>query len=269
MESNGSVVGRSEMAPTSSFARPLLTDMYQISMAYAYWKAGRHEDPAVFDLFFRNNPFQGEYTVFAGLDEVIRFAASYRLNTNEIDYLRRTFPHLGEDFLAWLAGLDGSKLKIYAVDEGSVVFPRIPIIRVEGPLALAQLMETTFLVLVNYSSLVATNAARHRVIVGESIQLLEFGLRRAQGPDGGMTASRYSYIGGFDATSNVAAGQLFGIEVRGTHAHSLVTSFTSLKELRDPTLIDNHGRSVDFVTRCVDFRKKLNLHWRCMNWVLS
>ncbi|KAG7199346.1 hypothetical protein KM043_018192 [Ampulex compressa] len=217
--------------------QPLLTDLYQITMAYAYWKSGKMNDHAVFDLFFRKNPFQGEFTIFAGLEECIKFLNKFHYSCSDIKYLKSTMPaSVDQNFFEYLKTLTAQEVTIYAMEEGSVAFPRIPLLRVEGPLIMVQLLETTLLTLVNYASLMATNAARYRMVAGKNITLLEFGLRRAQGPDGGLSASKYSYIGGFDGTSNVLAGKLFDIPVSGTHAHAYITSFTSLDDLRSRTL---------------------------------
>jgi len=225
------------VAPTNALVTPMLTDLYQITMAYAYFKAGKHNDTAVFDVFFRRTPFHGEYAVFGGLDEVLRFIANYKFAPEDLERLRTILGGRCEEaFFDYLGALDMSKLKVYAIPEGTVVFPRVPLLRLEGPVGVVQLLETTILNLVNYASLVTTNAARHRQAVGPSKQLLEFGLRRAQGPDGGVSAARYAYIGGFDATSNVAAGALFDMPVKGTHAHSFVSSFTSFEEVEGRAL---------------------------------
>lgn len=211
--------------------QPLLTDLYQISMAYAYWK-NQKNDNAVFDLFFRRNPFQGEYTVFAGLDDCLKYIQNFKFSSSDIEYLRTTMPDYVEDeFFTYLENMDLNEIKIYSHREGSLVFPRIPIMRIEGPLPVVQLLETTLLVLINYASLVTTNASRFRLAAGEFKNLLEFGLRRAQGPDGGLGASKYCYIGGFDGTSNVLAGKLYSIPIRGTHAHSFVSSYNDLSDL--------------------------------------
>ncbi|XP_017791419.1 PREDICTED: nicotinate phosphoribosyltransferase isoform X3 [Habropoda laboriosa] len=217
--------------------QPLLTDLYQITMAYAYWKSGKMNDHAVFDLYFRKNPFQGEFTIFAGLEECIKFLEKFRYSSSDIKYLKSTLPSsVDQRFFEYLKDLTPKDVTIYAMEEGSVVFPRIPLLRVEGPLIMVQLLETTLLTLVNYASLMATNAARYRMVAGKHITLLEFGLRRAQGPDGGLSASKYSYIGGFDGTSNVLAGKLYNIPVSGTHAHAYITSFTGIDDLQEKTL---------------------------------
>ncbi|KAL0108623.1 hypothetical protein PUN28_015232 [Cardiocondyla obscurior] len=221
----------------NGIVQPLLTDLYQITMAYAYWKSGKMNDHAVFDLFFRKNPFQGEFTIFAGLEECIKFLNKFHYSSSDIKYLKSTMdPTVDQRFFDYLQSLTAKNVTIYAIDEGSVVFPRVPLLRVEGPLIMVQLLETTLLTLVNYASLMATNAARYRMVAGKNITLLEFGLRRAQGPDGGLSASKYSYVGGFDGTSNVLAGKLFNIPVCGTHAHAYITSFTSISDLQGKTL---------------------------------
>jgi len=217
-------------------------------MAYAYWKLGTHNKPAEFEMFFRKNPFKGEFTVFAGLSEVLNFVESYKFGNYEISVLQKMFPMWELEFFDYLRSLSGDQLTIQGALEGSVVFPKTPLLQVSGPLALCQLMETTFLNLCGYASLVATNAARMRLRAPD-IELLEFGLRRAQGPDGGMSASKYSYLGGFDATSNILAGALFNIPTKGTHAHSFVTSFTSLDDLPEMKL-----NGIDFKKKVLDIR---------------
>ncbi|XP_034125938.1 nicotinate phosphoribosyltransferase isoform X2 [Drosophila guanche] len=213
--------------------QPLLTDLYQITMAYAYWKSDKTDDQAVFDLFFRNNPFHGEFTIFAGLEECLKFLDSFHYSQSDIEYLKQTLPEGIEiEFFEYLGNLTAREVTLFAIDEGTVAFPRVPIIKIEGPLIIVQLLETTLLTLVNYASLMATNAARYRMVAGKHVKLLEFGLRRAQGPDGGLSASKYSYTGGFDGTSNVLAGKLFNIPVKGTHAHAYITSFSSIGELK-------------------------------------
>jgi nicotinate phosphoribosyltransferase len=212
--------------------QPLLTDLYQISMAYAYWKSNKN-DVAVFDLFFRKNPFKGEFTIFAGLEDCLKYIEDFKFDESDLDYLRSAMPdYVEEEFFTYLREMNMNDLKIHAIREGSVVFPRIPLMRLEGPLPVVQLLETTLLVLVNYASLVTTNAARFRLAAGDQKQLLEFGLRRAQGPDGALSASKYCYMGGFDGTSNVLAGKIYGIPIKGTHAHSFVSSYLSMNDLK-------------------------------------
>lgn len=152
--------------------------------------------------------------------------------------------------------MDG--VKVYAMAEGQIAFPRVPLLRIEGPLATVQLLETTLLCLVNYPSLMATNAARFRLAAGPTKTLLEFGLRRSQGPDGGLSASRYAYMGGFDATSHVLAGKLFGIAIKGTHAHSFVTSFTALTDITRPDIKSASGETVNFLELCLKNRQEMN-----------
>ncbi|XP_050097104.1 nicotinate phosphoribosyltransferase isoform X3 [Anopheles aquasalis] len=243
----------------NSVVQPLLTDLYQITMAYAYWKSGKIDDHAVFDLFFRTNPFQGEFTIFAGLEECLKFLDSFHYSETDIEYLKHALPQgIEEDFFEYLSQLTAKNVTLYAIEEGSVAFPRVPLIKVAGPLIIVQLLETTLLTLVNYASLMATNAARYRMVAGKHIHLLEFGLRRAQGPDGGLSASKYSYIGGFDGTSNVLAGKLFNIPVKGTHAHAYITSFTGIDELKTRVLSHKEdGTTRDLLELAIEHRTQL------------
>ncbi|GMP31473.1 hypothetical protein CsSME_00005672 [Camellia sinensis var. sinensis] len=246
--------------PTNPMVTPLLSDFYQFTMAYSYWKAAKHNERAVFDLYFRKNPFGGEYTIFAGLEECIRFIANFKFTAEEIAFIRASLPKTCEDgFYDYLRGIDCSDVEVHAVPEGSVAFPKVPLLIVEGPIAVVQLLETPILNLINYASLVSTNAARHRFVAGKSKLLLEFGLRRAQGPDGGIGASKYSYIGGFDATSNVEAGRLFGIPLRGTHSHAFVSSFMSPDEIVEKSLKSHDGSSTceDFVSLAQTWLSKI------------
>ncbi|GAB3173136.1 nicotinate phosphoribosyltransferase [Telluribacter humicola] len=208
----------------------LLTDLYQLTMAYGYFKSGKAEQEAVFNLYFRKHPFQGGFTVACGLSSVIDYLNEYRISDSDLTYLGSLTgsdgkPLFTQDFLEYLRTME-FRCDVEAVPEGTVVFPNEPLLRIKGPILQCQLLETPLLNLINFQTLIATKAARMR-LVAEKDLLLEFGLRRAQGPDGGMTASRAAYIGGFDATSNVLAGKLYGIPVRGTHAHSWVMSFDS------------------------------------------
>lgn len=208
----------------------LVTDLYQLTMAYAYWKSGKADQSAVFNLYFRSHPFNGGFTVACGLGSVVEFLNSFGFSQEDIVYLRTLTgtdgkPLFAAEFLDYLLRLQFT-CTIDAVPEGTVVFPDEPLLRITGPILQCQLLETPLLNQINFQSLIATKAARMRLAAGTDT-LLEFGLRRAQGFDGGMTATRAAYIGGFDATSNVLAGRLYGIPVKGTHAHSWVMSFDS------------------------------------------
>ncbi|XP_032592438.1 nicotinate phosphoribosyltransferase isoform X2 [Drosophila grimshawi] len=257
--SGGQFMDRGRMNQ-NGVVQPLLTDLYQITMAYAYWKSGKTDDQAVFDLFFRNNPFHGEFTIFAGLEECLKFLDSFHYSQSDIEYLRQTLPEgIENEFFEYLGNLTAHDVTLYAIDEGTVAFPRVPIIKIEGPLIIVQLLETTLLTLVNYASLMATNAARYRMVAGKHVKLLEFGLRRAQGPDGGLSASKYSYTGGFDGTSNVLAGKLFNIPVKGTHAHAYITSFSSVGELKTRLLKHKQtGVMEDLLEHAIRHRQMLS-----------
>lgn len=211
----------------------LFTDLYELTMAYAYWKREMADDEAVFHLFFRKAPFQGGYTIAAGLESVIDYIKKWRFQKEDIDYLSTLKTADGnalfeDPFLLYLEKLKFTG-NLYAVREGEVVFPYEPLIRVEGSILQAQLLESVLLNLINFSSLIATKAARVVYAAGGD-PVIEFGMRRAQGVDGALTASRATYIGGCDSTSNTLAGMRYGIPVKGTHAHSWVMAFEHEQE---------------------------------------
>lgn len=215
---------------------PLLTDFYQLTMAYGYWKLNMHEQDAAFHLIFRKNPFKGNYALCCGLASVLDFLADWRFHEDDLTYLatlkdvrgQRLFP---QDFLDYLAQLKFS-CDVDAVPEGTVVFANEPLVRIQGPMLQCQLLETPLLNMINFQTLIATKASRVcRAAQGDPV--IEFGARRAQGPDGAISASRAAYVGGCTATSNALAGKLYDIPVRGTHAHSWVTAFPAEQEAFD------------------------------------
>ncbi len=208
----------------------LLTDLYQLTMAYGYWKQGRAEREAAFHLFFRRPPFAGGYAVTAGLGPALEFVQQFQFDVSDIEYLslltgNDDAPLFEPQFLRYLAELRLT-CSVDAMPEGTVAFGQEPILRVCGPILQCQLLETALLNIVNFQTLIATKAARI-CAAAQGEPVIEFGLRRAQGIDGSLSASRAAYIGGCAATSNVLAGKLYGIPVRGTHAHSWIMSFDS------------------------------------------
>ena len=199
----------------------LLTDLYEMTMMQGYFKSANH-DVAVFDAFYRKNPCDGGYAICAGLDQVIDYIKNLHFSAEDISYLRGL--HIfDEDFLSYLETFRFSG-DIYAIPEGTLIFPREPLIKVIAPIMEAQLVETAILNIINHQSLIATKAARVCYAAG-SYGVMEFGLRRAQGPDSGTYGARAAVIGGCKGTSNVLAGQLFDVPVLGTHAHSWIMSF--------------------------------------------
>ena len=211
----------------------LLTDLYQLTMACGYWKSGMAAREAVFHLTFRKHPFGGEFTVACGLGPALDFLKEFRFDETDRQYLQTLRGNDGKPLFerAFLEYLGKLKLScdIDAIPEGTVVFPDEPLLRVRGPLIECQLLETALLNIVNFQTLIATKAARVVMAAGEA-PVLEFGLRRAQGIDGGLAATRAAYVGGCEGTSNTLAGKLLGIPVRGTHAHSWVMSFAAEEE---------------------------------------
>lgn len=200
----------------------LHTDLYQVNMTQTYWKDGIHNRKAVFDLYFRKNPFNNGFAIFAGLERIISYIRQFRFHESDLAFLKEELGY-DEEFLAYLKTIRFTGC-IKAVREGEVVFGNEPLIRVEASLAEAQLIETALLNIVNYQTLIATKAARIKHIVGDQTTM-EFGTRRAQEMDAAIWGARAAFIGGFDATSNVRAGKLFGIPVAGTHAHAMIQAY--------------------------------------------
>lgn len=215
--------GRSKKYKDDSLA--LHTDLYQINMAETYWEDGIHSRKAVFEAYFRKLPFDGSYAVFAGLERIVDYIAAFRLSGSDIDYLRNEVGYR-DDFIDFLKTFRFNG-DIRCVREGETVFPNEPLIEVKADLAQAQWVETPILNIINFHTLIATKAARMRCAAGngeiyDTHDLMEFGTRRAHEFGAALYGARAAYIGGFNGTSNVRAGKLFGIPVKGTHAHSMV-----------------------------------------------
>jgi nicotinate phosphoribosyltransferase len=206
----------------------LLTDLYQLTMAYGYWKKQMLEYEAIFHLSFRQQPFNGGYAITCGLSDAIDYLQNFEFRSDDLAYLAELkgpdgLPLFEPAFLDYLQTLHFA-CDIDAIPEGNVVFPHEPLLRVSGSLLQGQLFETALLNIFNFQTLIATKSARI-CLAARGSPVMEFGLRRAHGPDGALAASRAAYIGGCIGTSNVLAGKVFGIPVRGTHAHSWVMSF--------------------------------------------
>lgn len=201
----------------------LHTDKYQINMIYAHWKLNRHNQVRVFDAYFRKNPFNNGYAVFAGLERIVHYINALRFDEDDIAYLREQSEGYEEAFLDELKRFKFTG-SLHAVPEGTVVFPNEPIIRVEARIFEAQLIETALLNFMNYQTLIATKASRIRRVAPRDT-LFEFGTRRAQEADAAIWGSRAAYIAGFDGTSNMESGKLFRIPTVGTHAHAWVMDF--------------------------------------------
>ena len=258
---------------------PLQTDLYQLTMAAAYWQAGKADQESAFQLFFRGLPFKGGYAIAAGLAPALEWLKDFRFRTDEIDYLaslrtKNDYPLFQHGFLSYLADLRLS-LNVDAIPEGSAVFAHEPLLRIQGPILHAQLVETALLNIINFQTLIATKAARicHATAGGP---VFEFGYRRAQGSDGGLSASRAAWIGGCEGTSNVLAGKLYGIPVRGTHAHSWVMSFDDEQEAFDryadampdnSTLLVDTYDTLNGVDRAIETARKLRDHGHCLSGI--
>ncbi|WP_225047719.1 nicotinate phosphoribosyltransferase [Lacticaseibacillus kribbianus] len=200
----------------------LHTDFYELNMMYTYWQQGIAERNAVFEVYFRDLPFGSGFAVFAGLEHVVDYLNQLTFTKSDLAYLKETTDY-PEAFLDYLRDFKFT-CSVRSAVEGDLVFNNEPILQVEGPLAQGQLVETAVLNMINYQTLVATKAARIRAVVGND-PLMEFGTRRAQETEAAIWGTRAAFIGGFNATSNVRAGKLFGIPISGTHAHALVQAY--------------------------------------------
>lgn len=214
------------IAPGQSLA--MMVDLYELTMAQGYWKEKMEQTEAVFHLSFRKKPFGGNYAIAAGLASVISFLDNFQFSNEDIFYLKslksaHNTPLFIPEFLEYLKKIIFT-CDVDALPEGQVVFPYEPLLRVKGPIIQCQLLESALLTLINFPTLIATKAARIS-LAAQGDEVIEFGLRRAQGIDGAMTATRASFIGGCTSTSNTLAGKWLNIPVRGTHAHSWVMAF--------------------------------------------
>src|SRR5437899_8394055 len=257
------------MEPSAHSFIALTTDLYEVTMACGYWKAGVSDYEAAFHVTFRENPFGGEFTVACGLATAIDFLRTFHFTETQIAYLGSQHgndgkPLFDSGFLDYLRGLQLT-CDIDAVAEGTLVFPNEPLIRVCGPVAQCQLLETALLNILNFESLIATKAARV-CLAAQSDPVIEFGLRRAQGVDGGLMAARAAYVGGCAGTSNLQAGERFGIPVSGTQAHSWIMFFETESEAFDAYakampnncvfLVDTYN-SLDGVRHAIDVARQL------------
>jgi nicotinate phosphoribosyltransferase len=247
----------------------LTTDLYEVTMACGYWKAGVSDHEAVFHITFRENPFAGEFTVACGLATAIEFLRRFHFSDTEIDYLASQRGNDGKPLFdsGFLDHLRGLRLTcdIDAIPEGTLVFPNEPLIRIRGPIIQCQLLETALLNILNFQSLIATKAARVCLAAGNDA-VIEFGLRRAQGVDGGLSAARATYIGGCAGTSNLQAGARFGIPVSGTQAHSWIMFFENESEAFEKYarampnncvfLVDTYN-SIDGIRRAIEVARQL------------
>ena len=200
----------------------MMTDLYQLTMMYGYFKTGMRDNLATFDMFYRSKDATTHYAIMAGLEQLIEYLENLRFDEESLSYLR-SLNIFDEDFLDELRNFEFHG-DVYAVPEGTIVFPGEPLIRVTAPIFEAQLVETALLNIINHQTLIATKASRV-VQAAEGGTVMEFGLRRAQGPDAGIYGARAAIIGGCKSTSNVLTGQMYNIPIAGTHAHSWVMSF--------------------------------------------
>lgn len=211
----------------------LLTDFYQFTMAQAYFDQKRHNTTGVFHLFFRKNPFAGNWALVSGVSDALKFITQFNFDNASLKFLATIKDHkqqrlFSDEFLSFLQKTP-MKVDVSGLKDGEVIFPFQPILRIEGPLFLCQLLETPLLNIINFQTLIATKASRI-MLAAKGKPVIDFGLRRAQGFDGGISATKAAYVGGIIATSNVWAAKHFGIEPAGTQAHSFIMSYANQQQ---------------------------------------
>lgn len=245
----------------------LLTDSYQISMAYALWQAYTNDPDfskvETFELFFRKNPFGGTYAIAGGMNDAIKYISNWKITKDQIELMKQVYVDIYSDsFYDFLQTLDSTSLSVESVLDGDVVFANEPLMSITGNFILVQLLETTLLNLIGHSTLICTLAGRIRYLCPTQ-KLLEFGCRRAQGASGALNSAKYSYIGGFDGTSNVLAGALWKIPVSGTNAHSFIMRFVSIDEVSEnlvlPNLIDRGKQCTNFKRFVLEIKDELGI----------
>lgn len=229
--------------PHNNTINALFMDYYHLVMAYTYFKQNKHEDKSIFEVYFRKCPFNGQFAILAGVYEVIKYINCFRFTKAQLDFIRKKMSSYNDidSFVQYLEKISGNDLCIYGMEEGSVVFPNEPLMVIEGPLLICQILESVILNLMNYPTLISTNSIMYKFSINNKT-LAEFGCRRAQGPDGALSGSKYSFCG-CDFTSNVYASYLYDIPILGTMSHSFISSFHNTEKLIS-NLLDNH----DFVS---------------------
>lgn len=244
--------------PQSNNINALFMDFYHLIMAYTYFKQEKHNLKATFEIYFRKCPFEGKYAILAGTDEVIKYINSFRFTNSQLDYLKKKMSNYEdvEHFIEYLSTVTGKDVSIFSMEEGSVIFANEPVMIVEGNILVCQLLESVIINLINYPTLIATNSLRYKISINCKT-LAEFGCRRAQGPDGALTGSKYSFYG-CDFTSNVYASYLYNIPLLGTMSHSFILSFQS-NDVLNNQFLNGH----DFLKIVEKNKKKIHELYNC------
>lgn len=230
----------------------MLTD--QIKSVYILWKNNQHNNIAVFDVFFRKNPFDGNFTIFAGVEDVLSFAENFKFGKNDIETIKKN-ENYEDGFLKWLKKVDCSNIEITAINDGTLVFPKISLIQIKGPLAICKLLGVALKNFIKYPVFITTNAARFRLAAGDDKKIFEFGIRRANNYDNAAVASTFAYIGGIDVSSNYLCGE--NIPIVNLCDHEFILLYKNLDDLNDKTLLDTKGQRKNFVDVVCKYRAQL------------